>query len=203
VRPWDSDAIREWTMNNSYDEPRPPSSDVGLRIGLAVVAVLLACGAAGGLGAVVWFTTTAAERRQRAESEEQRLQAELAQQRRGEDSRRGKPAAQSTGTRPLPWADACTVVFVNRSGGPCKVTIAGRDAKGRAKLDADLSADGARMTAVVRQPVPYTIEEVTVEPAGRKGGRALNLRLKSRATYRVLVGPDGAAEVVEAPNRPG
>ncbi len=190
-------------MSGGYDENRTPPR-TGLRVGLAVVAaVLLACASAGGLGAVVWFTTVAAEQRQRAENEAQRARAEAEQERPRADGGSVEPTRSAARPSAVLRGDACTVVFVNRSSGPCKVTVAGRDAKGRASFDANLSADGAQMTAVVRRPAPYTIERITVEQGGRKDGRAINLRLRAGATYEVRVGPGGTAEVIEAGAGPG
>jgi hypothetical protein len=139
--------------------------------------------------------------RLRAESEEERHQRELERARR-ESGRKAEPVHPGTQRRAVPRVDSCTVVFVNQSGGPCKVTVSGRDAKVEASFEADLSAADEGARAVRPRRLPFTIEKVTVERDGRKADRALSMPLRAGATYEVRVEPDGAAEVVESKGAP-
>jgi hypothetical protein len=87
-----------------------------------------------------------------------------------------------------------TLVYVNTSGGPCKVTVAGGQGSNRRSISANLPAAESRQAMVV--PGPYTIKTVTVERDGKARQQEMNVTIAGGQTHEVRVNADDTVEVV-------
>lgn len=95
-------------------------------------------------------------------------------------------------------ATTVTLVCVNRSGSPCKVTVAAAGASIRGNMSAELSAVESRSSRLVFSG-PCTVESVTVEREGKSRRQEFNVTIPKGETYDVQVNPDDKVEVRPSP----
>ncbi|HEY1379367.1 MAG TPA: hypothetical protein VGF55_21365 [Gemmataceae bacterium] len=80
-----------------------------------------------------------------------------------------------------------TLVVVNRTGRPCKVTAAGGSPGGRNRMYFNLAAGEDRPAS--RVSGPFTVESVTVEQDGQTRKLAPNTVVPAGRTCEITVGP--------------
>jgi hypothetical protein len=90
-------------------------------------------------------------------------------------------------------AELVTIVCVNKSGTPCKLTLVGS----REGTDFDLSAMMQREgRATLKTPGPSTLEAATVERGNRPHRQELNISLDAGKTYEARVNGNDKVEVI-------
>ncbi len=117
----------------------------------------------------------------------------------------GRPATVPAGSKPTAEPDLAalldpsrqvTIVFVNRSGRPCKATIDGGAARISGSWSASLQdgESGGRFSSTG----PYTIKTVTIERGEAKVRREVGVTLPPGTSHEVRIGPGDKVEVVAA-----
>lgn len=87
-----------------------------------------------------------------------------------------------------------TVAVDNRTGGPCKLTIAASGPGTHMDLSWDLAAGESRMIQKVAGPL--TIETIAVDRGGTSRRREIKVTVTAGQTGKVRLDADGSVEVV-------